>query len=293
MLRLHPIMSGRRKTLEELANDGRYTFIDRNIAWTLLSQVDAQDGMKFAASYGVDSRFHSIVEVLREDTIWEFWMKRDLSIIYNGLNGRGSWNGDFSPEAPKWKTVYLWWRLVMTAYQWSIVRKYWNATGQRRRITRLNEIEDTYTNGTFFSDFRTEFAKSFQSYSLETIYNVGIAKGWRAVEGEFHKYIIDQFPEASKLASREYDAIISGFFACLMDKRYHVNGTLLFNPREFYTASDRHVTDVFSHPPRLAEETKLLVASCIVCAQPAHFQEDVPVSPPRYFCGKECQIEFY
>lgn len=295
-------MNKRPRTLEDLVNEGQYAFIDRNLAWILLSKVDAQDAMTFALSTGIDRRFHSIVEVLRDNTIWEFWMKRDLAIIYDGLNGNGAWDGDFSPDEPKWKTVYLWWRLVMSAYQWNALTNFWEEVikavypeGATAKFIRLNEIE--LKNPNMILDFRTEFPRWAAYRTYEPVYWVDslrvfkIAPSGYFYEGDFRKYLVSRINMAP-IAVEKYEQILEVMFSKLTDGMYH-QGWGDFTPDiqgPYRGMKQYSIVEVLSRPPRLVEETKLLVASCIACAQPAHFQEDVSVSPPRYFCGKECQL---
>jgi len=305
-------MNKRPRTLEDLVNEGQYAFIDRNLAWILLSKVDAQDAMTFAASTGIDRRFHSLVEVLRENAIWEFWMRRDLAIVYDGLNGNGAWDGDFSPEEPKWKTVYLWWRLVMSAYQWNVLTQFWKngietiyPEGSTIKLTRLNEIELTNPNtGNMILDFRTQFprmltlfnAKTYgkPEYSLKKLNMFHVDSPGLSRRGDFGKYLISRFNTAV-ISVEKYEEILMNMYSILNDNRYYSKSGQLFPniQRNYNDVKQYGIAELFSRPPRLVEETKLLVASCIVCGHPARFQEDIPVSPPRYFCDKECQIKIY
>lgn len=125
----------KRQKLEDLL-PGAYS---KGAKYVLLRKVDAKEAMGYALLHSD----RDIIEYLRNDEIWKFWFQRDLfPDIPMWFPQEG--------ETPVWKRFYLWYRLLIGALQWMVIRT-WNEEYIRYVQFNVIEIENLHM------DFRPIF----------------------------------------------------------------------------------------------------------------------------------------
>jgi len=303
--------SKRKRTLEELVSSGEYKIIDRGLAWVLLSNVDVQDAMKFADAVGVDSRFQQIINVLRENAIWEFWFQRDLEIfkpIMPWKEKRG-----LEIEAPEWKTYYLWMRLAMTCYQWIAINYFTEKIlsvyppGSALRLIRLNELELTvFGKSTIMLDFRKQFPR-FAPHSQYYRSSYPLPKWqygdlWYLEVRMFFKrdspyvsFLNTFFPRMTGQAVNWYAEILHA----VIDKSISIIDASDVSNMNIFDYVPFPDWSILTRPPRIVEETKLMVASpisrsitCSWCvSKPAALYEADRLHIG--YCSEKCQDKLY
>lgn len=85
----------------------------RDVKYRLLTAADVRDAMNFARKDRDVRRF------LNANAIWEYWSRRDLEMFHEDSARLLKHFPEVIGEslAPRWKRFYLWFRIVMRAYQ--------------------------------------------------------------------------------------------------------------------------------------------------------------------------------
>jgi hypothetical protein len=258
-------------------------------AFALLTQVEVQDAMNFAIASGGDVRFSMIVEVMRNDKIWQFWFQRDLKIVHDT-----KWKWPFeSVETPAWKTYYLWWRLVISCFQYSVLKNEQILAvypeDSKVRFVRLNELELKTPKGeVIMLDFRREYPRyitaspayrpnyGIMRYQAEDLWLYSRRLWLYSRREDIDDFLTFKYPSFDGYAKDEYIKIIRAMFDSLEP-----------SDGKFYSRSE-----YLQAPPRLITATKLLVASpCVTCdAEPRYCET---TNAGNVFCSKSCQRRFH
>jgi len=279
----------------------QFKVFDTNLAFIFLKNADVQEALKFAAAVGVDNRFRPLLKILKENDIWEYWFERDLKIFKSLVPWKKP--KDVVIEAPEWKTYYLWMRLAVTCYQWVVVNGYeyvWYKAypkDAKLQILRLNEIELSLPlQPPVILDFRKEFAKivvhsqmylKYRSENISLKYNrdnlwylSGIDS---TLDDDIQQFLKVRFPRMHE-SSRKF------YFDEIREFKRMLSGI---------SGSDGYIYSIVSKPPRMVEETTLLVASPIIPSTNCSFCLN---QPARVFeatrqhigyCSSKCQEQLY
>jgi hypothetical protein len=134
--------------------------LTRDTAFMMLTKAEVGDAMNFVIAQANDPRFKVIRDVMNKDTIWCYWTRRDMEVIFHE-----EWNENSTlwetTDKPKWKVYYLWLRFFVTMQQTVFVKQ----MRQMRQmdIVRLNVIKDNSNN--FVYDPREFFPRQPIGYS--------------------------------------------------------------------------------------------------------------------------------
>lgn len=255
--------------------------INRDIALELLKKAEVQDALNFAIASTKDPRFIKIREVMNEEDIWEYWFKRDLEIVPL----RKLYPSDWITHPLEWKTYYLWYRLAISCLQYdvlqksSIMRTYPVET--TFKFVRLNVIE---TNDKKLLDFRTEYLKfGGRSWEIEEEYNY--ENLFQRAQGIGKNTNITLLKDRYKVENK---AILNTYLSGL-----NILHNLSQNGLHFGQYPTDEIKQLLSSPPRLFEETQLLVTSCLTCGMRGEDLQREETDSSRIFCNEICQLSFY
>ena len=300
--------------------DGMTLPLDKSLAFQLLTKVDVRSAMSFAIASGGDPNYRNIMLHMRQDTIWQFWMERDLKIVNDVLGGElPGWvtmlnseearkNGYNPVEAPVWKNVYLWMRLVISARQYRIIEQF---TAEKFPVTSrfvfvtLNELRI----GSDIFDFRIEFPRFYKavmendelwqrlekrpydtSYTAQNmaVYRKELTSS-RSEPSYVMSFLMRFFFEnvyISTSAASDYERIIVDISNSLFT--YVGPEASYIGQYKDYLWQKPAFIHLLSSPPRLIEATRIIVASCVSCNTPdAGFQ---CAHCDKAFCSLQCQI---
>ena len=284
--------------------------MDSAFVFNMLTQVDVRDAMSAAMASGNQTLWKHVVEHMRQEAIWRYWMERDLKIVFDYKRGDlPTWiDQRYVTDAPKWKVYYLWMRLIIGFLQWNLLRKKWPyfiegyPPGSTLKYVTLNTIELSPTGDDFFKskpillDFRKEFKRisprimnqRYQAflgsdYSLSSLLVVSDVNNSRLrlnadndVVAFFMRYKMDIFEQGFSM--------YSGIFDFLIDWLKH-DSTV----GRFGTSIDQKT---LQNPPRAIEYTRILLAGRIQCdGCGSHLPEMRCKRCETYFCDDKCAIK--
>jgi hypothetical protein len=270
--------------------------MNRDVATKILRDLEVRDAMNLVQT-GLNVHF---AKIMKEDGIWKFWVKRDMEEVYTDF--LPPWAEGEIIDGPRWKLVYLWYRLTYVVYQQATLdhyKAYKNGflypKGTKLKMARLNVIAAKYPNNSSVVelDFKTEYPKLLFDLGTDT-------------SQAFFDLPSVMFREAfSKLYNIRYDSkneffynyetilgnlkqvfiIISyarkrGSYADLRPIDFNLYGYKL----------DEHFYNIIKKFPREYKSGKILVG-CAVCSIPTSIQCSCPCATP--YCGKECQKEHH
>lgn len=279
----------KKPTVAELVSE--YKMIDRNLGFQILKKVEVRDAMKFVIGVGGDKRYRKILEMMRKELIWKYWMQRDLKIIMDVLqNELPKWItvNPIETVKPQWKLCYLWYRLMVGASQWYQLERLKKKDldmypeGSTIEYVNLNVLKLTIPKETFgkaetlLLDFRKEYTRIYP--------------------------VLENENRAIKYRAKFVTFIDTSFSLFLKNKGY-VNIERGLNDYIEVLQNLANVIDIGSHPlspfnvpytrirwklvaqfPRTPESTTLIVASniCAQCSGP----------DPGFKCGNECGAKY-
>ena len=280
------------KVADLLAKYSTYEIIPEPIAFVILSKAEVQDALTFTSSASGDLRFRVLLEVMGKDAIWKHWFERDLGIVFVKYNVPRLWDNIQLQEGPPWKVYYLWWRLIISAYQWEFLQ---NPTilnayplGSQVRHVKLNEMElITEEGAVMYLDFRREFlrmATTLQAFQPQFARDVRYSARWlwllRGYQGT--RFFHVKFPNTYGNFARDLELVYREMIRMFVDTD---NNVFQLN------RLDASGGTIFQRPPRIVEATSLIVSSCITCGVQAQCKEKM--NHDNTFCGKTCQRRFY
>lgn len=276
-----------------------YDVIDRDTAYNLLKQTNVRDAMKFVIAVSRDARYTGIVTEMRAERIWKYWMQRDLKIIMNAMGNKlPAWITENKTETakPQWKLCYLWYRLVVGANQWNIIRelvKYDDLDmyppGSTIEYVHLNVLKLTVPksfkveSGTTLLNFRKEFPRIYpywQNDNNMVKYNLRTAN---MLETPFTEFLIAKGYADSRQGTEAADAIVLHTIVDIFSSNPPSSITWGFHPgQDFWKLVGRF--------PRALRYTSILVAGpvCAYCNNESPgYQCDKYCG--THYCGVECQ----
>ena len=285
-----------RPTLVTLVNG--YTFIDKNIAFTLLKQVEVRDAMTFAIAAAKHPKWINIRRIMDEDRIWLEWLKRDMPAIFGDGTRPRNYRENIENrmetaaennklDTPVAKTIYLWCRLAVSIWQFEIVDMYNRfVEDDRENKIFMGTPSFQYLNVVSFSDGdMMDFGDFFVSM-LESDLYLGIVSTDQVLkwlkENRFKLYqnvglfgfqtnfFKEKYPTMLPKKAKEYVQVQYNIL-----KKYLKTGAGTFLPTTY---------------PRLVEETRLIVASPI-CAQCQQEATHMCAQCRTPYCSQECQVK--
>lgn len=291
------------------------SLFDSDYVFEVLKNVDVRDAMRAALASGNDPRWRYVIEHMRKDSIWRYWMKRDMGIVFEHANGElPIW---LQPgRQPSWKVYYLWMRFIIGFVQWNIL------CGQKMeqilmayppnssiRYVTLNTMELTVVGDQFVRsdkillDFRTEFPKI-----LALFRNPASLRPWQTMRYPLDNLLQTSFfkPKLSLGAPSNSDR---NDIAAFLKQRYKIDATpgmfVVYTEAVDYLLwwlerdtlqrfSSRNmagepVQSLLNSPPRAMEYTHLLLAGQIQCNMcNSHIPEMKCKHCDTYFCDTKC-----
>lgn len=96
--------------------------VSYDAAFEILTKIEVRDALSLTIAVANDARFKAFRAVMQSDDVWRFWTLRDLSVVVNAFGSlqKMEFNVD---DRPRWKVIYLWYRLFVSALQWNIVNR--------------------------------------------------------------------------------------------------------------------------------------------------------------------------
>lgn len=294
-------MSKNQQTVEEQIAFYRDRIITRDIAWKILSNSDARDAMKFIQAVGRDVRFANIVATMQDEDIWKFWTRRDMGEVFEDLP---FWAEKDAIDGPKWKLVYLWYRLTYRVYQQHVLRRYLEDAKTHEhgayppgtlRMARLNVITANFPNngGVFELDFRREYPRLCADMGIPRPLSIFDQFKMDAETILREIQTIYGFSEEMEGLYINYAKIIREFaidFSRIIYRNDPKNMRKSWDIDEF---GDRltniHFTIIRSFPREYVPGR--IMVGCAACSTPTNIQCSCPCATP--YCGKECQKEHH
>ncbi len=119
--------SKRPKTIEEVLVLYNERYITKDLALSILIQVEVRDALHFYIASYKEQKYEKIIEQMNGNLIWMLWTKRDMEVIF-----RPEWNVNTllweTVDKPKWKVYYLWLRLYVLCMQFELFRTRYEIT---------------------------------------------------------------------------------------------------------------------------------------------------------------------
>lgn len=224
------------------AGDGEnHQILDRVAAFEILKRTEVRVAMKWAASLAYDIRYIAIRAVMKYEDIWRFWLRRDM----------GDYRIDWAPNA---RTAYLWYRFAIATCQRAILRNNWDIPNSK--LLYLNHTEDY--------DFRDYFPQKLRLVNAEDYDKSAIDLMVMLVcdPGEVLEQLQISYPQMIESLRDAYGLCIDGLMEFLQ------RGDASSELRDFF------LPETLAHlqkPPRIVEETHLIVAS------PLYMEEYAPI----------------
>lgn len=122
--------------------------INIDVATLILQKAEVRDAMHFASTAG--KKALAIIRVLKRESIWKYWMRRDLGLVMDVLKEKlPDWitkNDNMASNEdgvlPKWKLCYVWYRLLIAAYQIDFVNDINTSTKHKIEYKHLNKVQE-------------------------------------------------------------------------------------------------------------------------------------------------------
>lgn len=225
---------------------------------------------------------------MEEEAMWEYWFKRDLSLI--DLNRL--YPIEWITHPLKWKTYYLWYRLLVSRLQYAYIHDRHimeiyppNST---LKFLRLNVIELTWGKEVTLLDFRQEYVR-YQRYTY------GDEEEEEREYRNLYSFTVLHDETYFGFAAGKRDSFLRDRYNVMLEVNQVYNNVFeyLDEATRYRNFEFRPTKSTFlSEPPRLIEPTQLLVTSCITCgaAEASQMEE---TNPSRVFCDSNCQLSFY
>jgi hypothetical protein len=245
--------------------------LSRDIALEVLKKAEVRDALNFVIASGKDPRFNKIVELMNQEEIWKFWFDRDLSIVPKDKLYPIKW----IDHPLKWKTYYLWYRLMIVRLQFAVLR-YSTIINLKHtfKFVRLNvaQIDD-------------EQPVNFSSILIEIM---GLYNDRRLIYGYYNLSNLIIIANSFSIHKKDFLKMQYNF---ANDQSMDLYNNIL---ERLEQGNFKYNFDYLSAPPRLIELTKLLVASCLTCGMTDdnNLQKEEN-NPNRIFCNENCQLSFY
>lgn len=285
--------------------------LDRALAFQILTQVEVRDAMNWAIASGGDPRFQKILALMREEDIWKFWMMRDLRVVYDVLIDQElpPWI-QFNPnemDRPLWKLCYLWYRIIVGAFQSAFISYVKSYETIDIRYVHLNVIEHRNTDDNsivywdfrnMYNDFRGRISGSRYRHREYRAYSISAVTTKKRLKKFIQRFI--DTPDVM-LTPNEYTALIQ--LAAELRRLSHTNVSRTMQGEfDVYWRIHSGMLKTLARFPRLYQRTKIIVADpmpaplgagigtpmelCVVCQQRESQGECAQCGAP--LCGAEC-----
>ncbi len=257
--------------------------ITLNIARELLLKVEVRDAMNWARASSGDSRFANILRVMSGDEIWRLWTKRDMSEVY--INDELPWWAEKAVDMPRWKVVYLWYRLTYTVYQ-------------KANMSSLNELSynPAFTGGIRYPDIfeRNVNLKHFNVFTI-TVSDASFDHNFNTVYNQ--QDLFENIPDEQNIKTfKKYRRIIHNISVMFKEiiKQKKIG---IFNAEviklAFENGLNENSYDWLSRFPRNNGDLIIVAAPiCASCGAPSPRQQcSCPCTAP--YCDRKCQAEHH